>query len=176
MLSHAVALASGKLTHDRTGGQPTHRKSLCLAASTSSQDKASAMNQLMDILQSGTFWTAVGSIATVLAVVVAVLQGRKKKRLSRSERQRVIGQAKEAASRFDYWIKNYIHHGEKTDTQKLIEWLESDRGYAQVAEDYQVFLKTAELLKEQGYNMQPPPTEAEFLSACKRGLAQESRA
>jgi hypothetical protein len=30
MLSHAVALASGKLTHDRTGGQPTHRKSLCL--------------------------------------------------------------------------------------------------------------------------------------------------
>jgi hypothetical protein len=25
-----VALASGKLTHDGTGGQPTHRKSLCL--------------------------------------------------------------------------------------------------------------------------------------------------
>jgi hypothetical protein len=30
MLSHAVALASGKLTHDRTGGQPIPRKSLCL--------------------------------------------------------------------------------------------------------------------------------------------------
>ncbi len=27
-----VALASGKLTHDGTGGQPTHRKSLCLGA------------------------------------------------------------------------------------------------------------------------------------------------
>jgi hypothetical protein len=27
MLSHAVALASGKLTHDRTGGQPTQQKS-----------------------------------------------------------------------------------------------------------------------------------------------------
>ena len=134
------------------------------------------MSQLLDILQSGTFWTAIGSIAAVCAVVVAMLQRRKKKRLSRSERQRVIGQAKEAASRFDYWMKNYIHHGEKTDTQKLIEWLESDRGYAQVAEDYQVFLKTAELLKEQGYNIQPPPTEAEFISACRRGLTRESRA
>jgi len=134
------------------------------------------MSQLFDILQSGTFWTAVGSIAAVLAVVVAVLQGRKKKRLSRSERQRVIGQAKEAASRFDYWMKNYIHHGEKTDTQKLIEWLENDRGYAQVAEDYEVFLTLTEILKEQGYNMQPPPTQAEFISACRRALARESRA
>lgn len=134
------------------------------------------MSQLLDILQSGTFWTAVGSIAAVCAVLVAVLQGRKKKRLSRSERQRVIGQAKEAAGRFNYWMKSYVHHGEKTDTQKLIEWLESDRGYAQVAEDYHVFLKAAELLQEQGYNMQPPPTEAEFISACRRGLARESRA
>jgi hypothetical protein len=134
------------------------------------------MSQLLDILQSGTFWTAVGSIASVCAVVVAMLQRRKKKRLSRSERQRVIGQAKETASRFDYWMKNYIHHGEKTDTQNLIEWLESDRGYAQVAEDYQVFLKTADLLKEQGYNIYPPPTEAEFVSACRRGMARESSA
>jgi hypothetical protein len=131
------------------------------------------MRQLLDILQSGTFWTAVGSIAAVCAVVVALLQRRKKKRLSRSERQRVIGQAKEAASRCDYWMKNYIHHGKKTDTQKLIEWLESDRGYAQVADDYQVFLKTTELLKEQGYNI-PPHQQKPGLSLPVEGDWREN--
>ena len=137
------------------------------------------MNQIWEIVQSGTFWTAIGSIAAILGVLVALVQGRKrKKRVSRSERQRILEQAREAASRFDYWMKNFIHHnqGEKSDKQKLIAWLESDRGYAQVAEDYQVFLKTAELLKEQGYDTQPAPTEAEFATACNRGLARESRA
>jgi hypothetical protein len=81
-----------------------------------------------------------------LSVLVILVQGRKrKKRVSRSERQRVLEQAREAANRFDYRIKNFIHHDqvEKSDKQKLIAWLELDRGYAQVAEDYQVFLKTA---------------------------------
>jgi hypothetical protein len=36
------------------------------------------MNQIRDLLQSPTFWTAVGSIAAVCGVIVALLQGRKK--------------------------------------------------------------------------------------------------
>jgi hypothetical protein len=55
------------------------------------------------------------SIAAVCGMVVALLQGRKKKKkLSRSEQQRMVEQVEEAANRFDYWVRNYIHHGEKT--------------------------------------------------------------
>jgi hypothetical protein len=134
------------------------------------------MKQVSDILQSATFWTAVGSMAAVLGVVVALMQRpRRKKWLSRSERQRMSEQAREAARRFDYWFKNYIHPDGLSDKQSLINWLEADRGYAHVADNYQVFLKVAELLKEQGYETQPAPTETEFISACKRGLARESR-
>ena len=72
--------------------------------------------------------------------------------MSRAEQERVIIQAEEVAKRFDYWIRNYIHHGEKTDAERLIHWLEADHGYAKVAEDYHVFRKVAEALEHRGYN------------------------
>ena len=40
---------------------------------------------------------------------------------------------------------------------------------------YQVFLQVADLLKAQGYNTIPAPTEAELTSACKRARVFRGR-
>jgi hypothetical protein len=124
------------------------------------------MDQVIEILKSGTFWTAVGSIAAVAGVLIAILP--RGKRLSRQERVRTEAQAQEAAKKFDYWMKRYTHIGDKTDSERFIEWLYADKGYAKVAEQYAVFVKTAKNLKKYGYDISPPPTEAEFIVAVEQ--------
>jgi hypothetical protein len=123
------------------------------------------MDAIIEILKSGTFWTAMGSIAAVAGVLIAVLP--RGNRLSRQERLRIETQAQEAAKKFDYWMKRYNHIGEKTDSERLIEWIDADKGYAKVAEQYPVFVKMAKNLKRLGYDISPPPTEAEFIVAVE---------
>jgi hypothetical protein len=83
------------------------------------------------------FWAALGSIARVLAAVAALMPCLKplRKWLSPSEKQRATEAAREAADRFDSWRKSYIHPGELSDKQLLVEWLVADAGHAKVSED-----------------------------------------
>lgn len=79
------------------------------------------MNQLWDILQSGTFWTAVGSVAAVLGVVVALLQGRKTKRWpSRSGTQRIAEQPRDVASRSDHSVIEKVFEDIKQEDIKVV--------------------------------------------------------
>lgn len=130
----------------------------------------------LDLLQSITFWAAVGAIVVLLPVIVAVFRGpNPKKRGALSEKQRITAQAKDAAQRFNFWIKTYYHYGQKPDSERLVDWLETDRGHEVLEGDYRIFTKMAELLRKQGYKIKPLLSQAEFESAVSRAKEKESR-
>lgn len=87
--------------------------------------------------------------------------------LSRDARRRNLDQAQEASNRFDYWMNNYIHYGDKSDARKLLDWLGADRGYTMVASDYRTFELVARELAKRGYNTIPAPSRAEFEAALE---------
>ena len=134
------------------------------------------MEPLLYILQSITFWAAAAAIVVLLPVIVAVFRGpNPKKRVSLSENQRVAAQARDAAQRFNFWIKTYYHYGQKPDKERLVDWLETDRGHEVLESDYRIFTKMTELLRDQGYKIKPPLTQAEFEAAVSRAKEKEFR-
>ncbi len=158
---------------------------------------------MSDLLSSGVFWTAVGSVAGIVAAVAGVVallrrsetgilapdrggdehEGRAKRAgpvavemPSTEEVERQQEQVNEAARQFDFWMKNYTHHGEMSDTQRLLDWLEADRGVRTVAGSYAVFRSMAERLAELGYSTVPAPTQVEFsdrVAAARRHQSLE---
>lgn len=117
----------------------------------------------------------IGTLAALIGVPsICDMAGLTRKR-SKADMKGVIIVAKEAASRFDYWMKNYTHYGNSSDKQKLLEWLVSDKGHIVVADDYLVFTEMASLLHKQGYDTQPPPTKIEFKVALRQAQERESR-
>lgn len=133
------------------------------------------MEGLLYLFQSITLWASVGAIVVFLGVVVVVFRGpNPKRRMAFSPKQRMTTQAREAANRFNFWIKTYYHYGQRPDTHRLLEWLETDRGHTFVEDDYRIFTKMAGLLRKQGYKTLPPPTREEFEAAVARGHERES--
>lgn len=134
------------------------------------------MGPLLDLVQSITFWVAVAAIVILLPLIVAVFRGpNPKKRGPLSETHRIMAQAKEATNRFNFWIKTYYHYGQKPDIERLVDWLETDRGHEVLEGDYRIFTKMTELLRKQGYKIHPSLTKAEFGAAVNRAKEKESR-
>ena len=134
------------------------------------------MGPLLDLLQSITFWAAVGALVVLLPIIVAAFRGpNPKRRKPLSETHRITAQAKEATNRFNFWIKTYYHYGHKPDNERLVDWLETDRGHEVLEGDYRIFAKMTELLRKQGYKINPSLTKSEFEAAVSRAKEKESR-
>ncbi|MDX1837297.1 hypothetical protein [Legionella taurinensis] len=67
----------------------------------------------------------------------------------------------ECVAQFNYWMKTYIHPGDLSHNQRMIQWLTFDSGGDHI-QTYTAFCELAKRLADQGYETNPPPTVEEF--------------
>ncbi|PIS01367.1 MAG: hypothetical protein COT84_02970, partial [Chlamydiae bacterium CG10_big_fil_rev_8_21_14_0_10_35_9] len=74
-----------------------------------------------------------------------------------------------AEQKFDYWMKNYNHLGNRTHAEKLLDWLYCDGG-GKLIENYDEFTELAKRLNQMGYEIEEVSSQEQFDVAKKEFL------
>jgi len=80
----------------------------------------------------------------------------------------------EASRKFDYWMKNYTHHGEKTHAEELLDWIFCDSG-SELISNFDEFIALAGKLDGNGYEIKSMPTRDQFDKAMEIFVQRMSR-